>query len=117
MRRDYIPVAQYQPSKYSATRVDILDYLAASYTNMRQDVQSTVLHKVTENDATHPDLISFKYYEREDLWWIICMYNSIVNPLTELTVGKVLRIPNLVEVNNLLTQAEQQSSTSSVVTI
>lgn len=41
------------------------------------------------------DLISYKVYGRPDLGWAIMDVNNMQDPLTELVVGKVLRIPAL----------------------
>lgn len=49
-------------------------------------------HTVREGDRI--DLIAFSYLGDAALWWIICDYNEIFNPL-ELESGAVLRIPSL----------------------
>lgn len=41
-----------------------------------------------------PDLISTKAYGTADLWWVICEFNSINDPLFDLRMGQILRIPN-----------------------
>jgi hypothetical protein len=37
--------------------------------------------------------ISYKFYETVELWWLICKFNDIKNPFTELNTGRVLKIP------------------------
>lgn len=37
--------------------------------------------------------ISFKFYNTIKLWWLICKFNNVKNPFTELTAGKILKIP------------------------
>ena len=37
--------------------------------------------------------ISHKHYNTTELWWLICKFNEIKNPFTELTEGKILKIP------------------------
>ena len=36
--------------------------------------------------------ISFKFYNTYKLWWLICKFNNIINPFTELTVGTFIKI-------------------------
>lgn len=43
------------------------------------------------------DLISFIHYETVSLWWMIAQANEIIDPLTELYMGRVLIIPDLGE--------------------
>jgi hypothetical protein len=47
-------------------------------------------HEVEEVDF--PDTIAVKYYENPNLWWVICLFNNIINPFEELTSGDNLKI-------------------------
>ena len=38
--------------------------------------------------------ISFKFYNTIGLWWLICKFNNIINPFTEITPGKFIKIPS-----------------------
>ena len=46
---------------------------------------------IQENDAW--TTISFKFYQTVELWWLICKFNNIKNPFTELEPGKPILIP------------------------
>lgn len=46
------------------------------------------------NVGERVDLIAYRYYARTDLWWLVCDYNGIANPLTPLEPGTVLRLPS-----------------------
>lgn len=50
---------------------------------------------VKQEDILRPDLISFKAYQTPDLWWVILEYNNIQDPLFELQVGQILKIPTI----------------------
>lgn len=50
-------------------------------------------HKVTKIDRYRPDLISYKYYETVDYWWVVLLANSIFDPF-DIKPGTVLRIPS-----------------------
>jgi len=50
-------------------------------------------YRVEISDLMRPDLISYKNYGTVEFWWVICLVNSISNPLNDLTVGQILSIP------------------------
>jgi hypothetical protein len=37
--------------------------------------------------------ISYIYYGTISLWWLICKFNDIKNPFTEVLPGKIIKIP------------------------
>lgn len=57
------------------------------------------------------DNISYKYYDTERLWWLVCEMNNIVNPFEELVEGQQIKIlkegqlynvfKNLIEISKL----------------
>lgn len=52
-------------------------------------------HKVNAYEACRLDLIAYKYYNNQLLWWIIAQANDIHDPFNDVVPGMVLRIPNL----------------------
>lgn len=46
--------------------------------------------------------ISYRFYNTIALWWLLCKFNNIVNPFTELTSGMLLKIPSDVIVTSIL---------------
>jgi hypothetical protein len=56
-----------------------------------QDVYITV----EERFLKRPDIISQITYGRPDLWWVIFDINDIRQPLFDLKIGQLLRIPPL----------------------
>ena len=44
----------------------------------------------TFNDTWH--LISYKYYKTMDLWWLVCAYNQIKNPVNMPKIGTKIRL-------------------------
>lgn len=40
-----------------------------------------------------PDILGYVFYGDPLLWWIICQYNAILDPVAELVEGKILLIP------------------------
>jgi len=43
--------------------------------------------------AGKPDLISYDYYGRNDLAWLVLQYNNIVDVNEELATGAIIRLP------------------------
>lgn len=115
MRRPYVPVVSYRVDSISAKEAAILDYIGAAYSRVKE-LQTTLTHKVTAADEFHPDAVSYQYYGREDLWWVIMIYNSIRFPLKEMVAGTTLYIPDIQDLNDLL-QTDTSAKSSSLVII
>jgi hypothetical protein len=61
---------------------------------------------VTFND-TWP-LISYKYYNTMDLWWLVCAYNQIQNPVIRPTAGTKLKLLKSNFVSTVISNLEAQ---------
>jgi hypothetical protein len=48
------------------------------------------------------DLIAAATLNDSHLWWLIAQYNAILDPYAEITIGRILRIPNAARVQSLL---------------
>jgi len=55
-------------------------------------------YRVAASDLLRPDLISYKVYGTASFWWIILLVNEISNPFTDLEEGKILKIPNKLDI-------------------
>jgi hypothetical protein len=71
------------------------DWLSARYIDLHERVLEFRFHIVTESDIGEPDRIAYQYYGDSRWWWLVCSYNGIVHPLTDLIVGQKLKIPTL----------------------
>lgn len=91
-RIQYVPIVGVKGIRKEVTQT--LDYLSAPYIQTIKNVKNFVLHPVSDADAGRPDLIAKKYYGSPELWWIICFYNGIINPISELKSGVTLKIPD-----------------------
>jgi nucleoid-associated protein YgaU len=69
-------------------QTDILDFRL---------VDATSRYVVKEDEIGHYDLISFRAYGIEELYWVIMLVNNVVNPLSDLYPGMVLTIPSLTD--------------------
>lgn len=98
--------SDYLPRSYVGTaskELDlVLDYMAASYLNLSDSITKYSTHVISQAFEGRPDLISYKLYGTVDLWWVICQFNGVVNPLTDLEVGKLLKAPDYSQVMHFL---------------
>ncbi len=76
-----------------------LDHLWNSLSGFEMQYQPSY-YRVTSPEHMRPDRVSFKVYGVVDFWWVVCLVNGITNPLTELTEGLLLTIPNKLDIYN-----------------
>ena len=74
-----------------------LDVLKAQYIGLSTSGIGYQNYVLTQSEEGCPDLIAWNVYQDEQYYWIILQFNRIINPLTELMTGMVLRIPDLSE--------------------
>jgi hypothetical protein len=55
-------------------------------------------YTVNEADIYRPDMISFKVYNTVVYWWLICYVNEIHDPYSDIYVGQLLIIPNILDI-------------------
>jgi hypothetical protein len=67
-----------------------------------------VFVEVTQDIIDRPDLIAQKAYGNTNLWWAIYEFNGIRDPLFELQMGQILRIPELERVERAIQELEDQ---------
>lgn len=85
---------------YQKTIVDNteeFDYLYNSLSNFKTNYPVNY-YRVSDVDLMRPDLISYQWYGTVDYWWIICYVNKIHNPLEDLVIGRILIIPNILDI-------------------
>ena len=56
---------------------------------------------VVTAEAGRLDLISFRIYGTVSLWWIIALYNRIVD-FSEVSSGVRIKYPSIADINNLI---------------
>jgi hypothetical protein len=57
-------------------------------------------YRTNSDDVARPDLISYKVYKTVKYWWLICIVNSINNPLIDIEEGMILKIPSIHDILN-----------------
>jgi len=83
--------------KFTVDGTEELDFLYNSLSEFEMAYEPKY-YRVDESDASDPGIISYKCYGTVEFWWVILAVNGIQNPFTELTVGIVLTIPNVIDI-------------------
>ena len=111
-RVQYIPLVTVQDATKTHPSMDLL---SAQYLEALRNVRQADQWTISDPFASRPDLIANKFFGTPEAWWVICMYNGIVNPLKELTTGRVILIPNALKINQLLQGSGMKDVTGEIV--
>lgn len=103
---------------YLQASVDVsrLNYLSAKYKNIRYLLPAKQNYTVTSADEANAPGLAFSIYGDVGYWWLLCMYNGIIDPIEDIAPGTVLRLPSLNDINNFLT-SQDEKVTANTVTI
>lgn len=73
------------------------DFLQNSLSNftMSYPVQ---YYRVVQEDLMRLDLVSYKNYQTVDYWWLIGYVNGVENIWTDMNVGDLYTIPNVLDI-------------------
>ena len=74
-----------------------LDFLHNSLSEFDMEY-SPGYYRVSGIDLMRPYLISYKLYGTVNFWWILMLVNGITNPLCDMEVGQILKIPSKLDV-------------------
>ena len=89
--RSYDYISRYASFPYY---YDITDdrYIYGTTSQLKDDT-SYVIHKITQTATL--DSLALKYYNTPTLYWVICDFNKIQDPFSDLHVGEEIKIPTL----------------------
>jgi hypothetical protein len=62
-----------------------------------------VFYVIADTYDRRPDLVAAIFYNDPRLWWFIAQFNNILDPFSEMTTGKVLRLPTVERASLMLT--------------
>lgn len=116
-RKDFIPIKTITLADNSFEEVKVLDHLNASYNtafNKNLIFNEFVVDASTEGRL---DLIAWNSFGSTDLWWFIGYMNGVVNPIFDLPVGKVLKIPRQEDLEFLLKTTNKQVQARTTIEI
>jgi hypothetical protein len=70
-----------------------------------QNITTYTTYVVQQDERGSPDLISYRNYGSQDLWWHILVYNGIAL-YKDIVEGMVLRIPEYASIISVMTTSE-----------
>lgn len=68
--------------------------------------EDDIIVEITQEYLLRPDLISSKVYGTPDLWWVVYEMNGIIDPLFDLKIGQIIRVPSLSRVMEFIQNSE-----------
>lgn len=99
-------MARYDVSSYVSTYPDgRVDIWSAKFINMRFSVTLSRVITVTSGFEANLPALAKKYLEDQNLWWAILHYNGLIDPIHDIRIGAILRIPDR---NSLINFLENQ---------
>ena len=103
----------------STKKKDRFDFVSARYKNMRWLLRHTETYEVTASDTANLPGIAFRVYGDVGYWWILGMYNGIIDPVADIRPPLTLGIPSLSSINTFLSEGRMnlESKTNNTVTI
>lgn len=111
----------YRRANYIPLSIDRLrlDFVNASYSNMKFVLTTSKVFVVTDAYESNLPGIAFTLYQDPGLWWVLAMYNGIIDPIDEIVTGLKLNVPDLAAINAFLdvNTKQQASSVNSIPTI
>jgi hypothetical protein len=93
-----------------SARKNSLDYLTAKYLNIRFSIAPERNFLVTAANVANTFGIAYQVYGNKNYWWVVAMYNGIINPIEDLKPGDVLQLPSLTAINAFLTRNLEENS-------
>jgi len=85
----------FKNSRYENSKVYFIDnsyYIASRKLIEKKDYDDNITHIVSDSERI--EIIADMYWKRPDLYYIICDWNDIMDPLETLTVGIELTLPS-----------------------
>lgn len=89
--KDSSNLSRYTPFPYYYHTKD--DKYISGVTSYLRDTTVYSLYEVQQGDTY--DSIALEFYNNPTLYWIICSFNRIQDPFSDLQKGQVLKIPSI----------------------
>lgn len=84
----------YDASKFIEFTNDGFDILSSYFVNKIKDLEVGGFY-ITSGDVNRLDLVSYKLYKDTQYWWILLIFNDLIDPFNDVKDGMLLRYPKL----------------------
>lgn len=90
------------------------DLLRNYYNDSFQIKRPVRYYALEKQDVQRPDLLSVKFYGRQDYWWILGKYNQVDDWWNDVTAGNVIRVPQIADIEDFYSAVRQKKKTEDV---
>jgi hypothetical protein len=91
---NFVKNTRYTNGTIAKTRADVSFLVLRKPLNLAEG-EDDVTVTINQELLYRWDLISYKAYGIPTLWWVICEFNGINDPLFGLQLGQTLKIPSI----------------------
>jgi hypothetical protein len=84
----------------------------SGYKNLRFNVQPTQQYQLTVNDVANLPGMAYRFFGDTSLWRGLMSYNGLSDPLSDIQVGMVFRIPTKADLLAYLSATKNTASTT-----
>lgn len=95
---------------------NFMEFTNSVYDSLSSNIQFRIKYlplagkfKVSEREAKRPDLISYEVYGNTQFWWLIMMYNGIID-FTKIAEGAEVVYPSLADIESLYKQLKKDQN-------
>lgn len=110
---DYIPVF----TDENGVRIQDLAGFALSSTVEMVDETSGFINEIDQNVKHDPSMMAWNVYSSEQMWWLLCLVNNIVDPFAETAEGRLILVPFTAAARNILNQTSDFATNDSAESI
>lgn len=97
------------------SRYPVPNYLSAKYKNIKFLLPAKDSYVLSQSDAANLPGLAKKLLGDVGYWWIIALYNGILDPVTDLTPGRTLQLPSVTDINALLSTNDVRDANINLV--
>lgn len=90
---------RYDAAKFIEYTNDCFDILTSYFVSKLKSLSQYSIF-VVQAEENRPDLISYKIYKDTQYWWMLMIYNDIVN-FEEIPTGTQIKYPSVTDVEDL----------------
>ncbi len=99
MRAQFVPVVTVNTRNGA---YQMADWLNTSYLSRVPQLVLQEQYVLQAQDVPYPELLSYRKYGTTDFWWVLLMYNGIVDIINEMQPGSLWGIPTYSSIQNML---------------
>lgn len=97
------------------TRYPVPNYLSAKFKNIKFLLPAADSYMLSQSDAANLPGLAKKLLGDVGYWWVLALYNGILDPVSDLVPGRVLQIPSVTDINALLSTTDTRNANINLI--